>query len=257
MIRLSKVLFLIIGILLLLVCPNFAEPISKLIPIGYVNDFANLITSGDQNRLNIIIKNLKDQTTAEIAIVTIKSTDSEPIENYAVKLFEKWGIGQKGKDNGILVLVAVNDRNVRIEVGYGLEGAVTDAISRNIIETYFVPNFKQGNYSTAILSGVQAIVALCAKEYGVNISSVGSEYYKADYTANRKKGSLIDLILMILFFIFIFSSRSGFLSYLLFGSMFSRRGYSGGYGSSSGSFGGGFGGFGGGSSGGGGASGSW
>lgn len=228
-------------------------------PQSYVSDFAKILDASTQARINNFAKELEVKTTAQVAVVTVPTTSPEPIENYAVKFFEQWGIGQKGKDNGVLLLVAVNDRQVRIEVGYGLEGALTDAMSRSIIERYIVPEFKSGQYSLGVLKGATAIISVVAKEYQVVIT--GQEgFYQEDL--NRKSGAagFLNFFFTLLFLLFLFSGRGGFLGWFLLGNMMGGRrdGYWHGSGfGGSGGFGGGFGGFGGGMSGGGGATGRW
>ncbi len=183
-----------------------------------------------------------------MAVVTVKTTSPLTIEQYAVELFQKWGIGKKGADNGILVLVAVADRKVRIEVGYGLEGAVTDLESKMIIEDYMIPAFKKGAYDAGVSACVVSLAKLISAEYGVKLA-VDTKLAGAPGRARRASagGGLLTLLLFIL----IFGFRFGTIFFL----MGSGRGYWSGGGR--GSFGGGFGGFGGGLSGGGGASGSW
>jgi len=117
---------------------------------GYVVDQSGIIDSTAQRRLEAWILELKQKTTAEVAVVTVDSTEPLSIEEYAVNLFQHFGIGQKGKDNGVLFLVAYKDHHMRIEVGYGLEGAITDAYGSRIINTIMTPEFKQGNFSDGI-----------------------------------------------------------------------------------------------------------
>ncbi len=111
---------------------------------GYVVDQSGIIDSAAQSRLEAWILELKQKTSAEVAVVTVDSTEPLSIEEYAVNLFQRFGIGQKGKDNGVLFLVAYKDRHMRIEVGYGLEGAITDAYSSQIINAIMAPEFKAG-----------------------------------------------------------------------------------------------------------------
>ena len=225
---------------------------------GYVNDFAGVISNEDGSKIEDLAKELEDKTTAQLAVVTIKSTEPETIETYAVKLFEKWGIGQKGKDNGILLLVAVEDREVRIEVGYGLEGAIPDVLAHRIIEENIIPYFKSKDYSNGIFSGSLALLRLIANEYKVELSQI-KEPVLATFPQQKELplSSMILIILIILLF-------SGFLLPLIFlphgrrrygGYWYGGGGFGGGI--SGGGFGGGFGGFGGGRSGGGGATGRW
>ena len=112
-------------------------------PSGYVNDFAGLLTPAERQTLEQKLQSFEQQSGNQIAVVTISALGDDTIENYAVALFKEWGIGSKQHDNGILLLVARDDREVRIEVGYGLEGALPDALSHTIIQTILIPAFKQ------------------------------------------------------------------------------------------------------------------
>ena len=227
---------------------------------GYVNDYANILSDETKNKLSNFIGELERKTTAQIAVVTIDTVSSLDIETYAVKLFEKWGIGQKDKDNGTLLLIAVKDREMRIEVGYGLEGAIPDALNKIIIENYITPSFKEGDFNTGVLKGAIGIAKLIAKEYNVELSELDS--LPINVPMPEKPPSIISIFnfLFTLFIIIMFVSlRTGFFWwwFLIPGR---RRGgywYGSGYGGNSGGFSGGFGGFGGGLSGGGGASGRW
>ncbi len=242
----------ILTVLLTGICswPVWAGGNTKLpSPSGYVNDFAGVIGPQDQQVINALAAELESKTTSQIAVVTVQSTGDESIEEYAVKLFQKWGIGHKGKDNGVLFLIANKDHHLRIEVGYGLEGVLTDALCSRIINQIVVPEIKQGNMSDGILQGTKAIVSLVAKEYGVSIT--GQE--AAVYSGLHQDTSGVWIIIFVFLLIFVFYassfSRPGVGWYNYGGG-----GFGGGF---SGGSGGGFGGFGGGISGGGGASGGW
>lgn len=244
-------IFISFGILLpLLAQEKFPEP------VGFINDFAELISREDKNKLETLFSELQNKTTAEIAVVTIETTQPLDIETYAVKLFEKWGIGKKGKDNGLLLLVALKDRKVRIEVGYGLEGAVPDVLAKQIISNTIIPYFKKGNYSAGIVQGSQALVSLVAKEYGVSLTGLKD----LPPVSSGKPGSVWDETVFLIFFILFFGFWYGLFWWSILTRRYRRKGgfwYGSGFGGSSGGFSGGFGGFGGGSSGGGGASGGW
>lgn len=229
---------------------------------GYVNDYANIISYDTEYKLTALISELEKKTTAQIAVLTIETAYPLDIETYAVKLFEKWGIGQKGKDNGVLLLVALKDRAMRIEVGYGLEGAIPDALAKIIIEDYITPSFKKGDFNEGITKGIIGITKLISKEYEVELSEL--DEIPMDVPIPEKPSLLASIFNFIftLFVILMFLSlRLGFFWWwLLIPGTYRRRGgywYGGGFGGNSGGFGGGFGGFGGGLSGGGGASGSW
>lgn len=228
-----------------------AKDIDIPVASGYTNDFASIVNPSDLEEINRLANELYIKTGAQLAVVTVETTQPETIEQYSVRLFKKWGIGQKFKDNGVLLLIAQSDHKLRIEVGYGLEGVLTDAMSSGIINKIIVPRFKQDQFSSGILQGSKAIVSLIAQEYGVAITGQEKEVY--DSLHEDSGGIWIIIFIFILIFIFFTSSfkRPGVGWY----------GYSGGGGGFGGGFGGGssggFGGFGGGGSGGGGSSGSW
>ncbi len=230
--------------------PSFAQDVTYPTASGYVVDQSGIIDSDTKSKLEGWILELKQKTTAEVAVVTVDSTEPLPIEEYAVNLFQRFGIGQKGKDNGVLLLIAYKDRHMRIEVGYGLEGAVTDASSSQIINSIIRPAFKQGDYSEGIEKGTAAIVSLIAKEYNVTLNGVPQPVYQ-----DQQDGSLWFVWVILFIIIFLLMRRSGTLgagSYIAGGML-----GGGGFGGGGGGFSGGFGGFGGGMSGGGGASGGW
>lgn len=124
-------------------------------PTGYVVDNAKIISSQVFSQLEQICKSV--EPNAQIAILTISSTQPYSIEQYSIKLAEKWKVGYAGKDNGVILIVAKDDRKVRIEIGRGVEDKITDAKAGRIIQNNIVPFFKQGNYSEGILNGTNAI----------------------------------------------------------------------------------------------------
>ncbi len=225
-------------------------------PTGYIVDDAHLIEAQDQVKIEQWLKELEQKTSAQAAVVTVPTTAPETIEGYAVQLFKRWGIGQKKKDNGILLVVAAQDRKLRIEVGYGLEGALPDALCQRIISTIIVPEFKEGRFSEGVVKGVWAIVSLTAKEYNVTITGQEAD---ADTPLHQTRdvNAGIVFVLIIAAIIFMNMISGGMGGYrrggYWYGGGFSGGGFSGG----GGGFSGGFGGFGGGGGGGGGASGGW
>lgn len=140
---------------------------------GYVNDFAGLMDSASTADLEMLIDGVEKGTGAEIAVVTIDSLEGITIEEYAVELFAYWGIGKADEDNGILILVALLDREVRIEVGYGLEGVITDLEAGRIIDGIIVPNFKEENYNRGIYD---AVITISNQIYGEEeLIAIGEE----------------------------------------------------------------------------------
>jgi uncharacterized protein len=224
-------------------------------PDNYIYDGAGIISDADRQTILQLISELDRKTTAQVAVVTVPTTEPDAIETFAVNLFAKWGIGRKGKDNGVLFLVAKNDHKMRIEVGYGLEGALPDAICNRIINAIVVPEFKQSNFSVGVLKGTAAIVSLVAKEYNVAVTGDENEIYSSVRAPNDNSSIAVLIVIAIILFFFFMP--------LFFPSFGSRRSSGYWYGGGSGGFGGGgfsgggFGGFGGGMSGGGGSSGGW
>src|SRR5476649_1589240 len=163
----KSALFLFLSLIVNFVPLSFADDVSYPAASGYVVDQSGIIDSAAQSRIEGWILELKQKTSAEVAVVTVDSTEPLSIEEYTVNLFQRFGIGQKGRDNGVLLLVAYKDHHMRIEVGYGLEGAITDAYSSRIINTVMRPAFKEGNYSEGIEKGAGALVSLIAREYNV------------------------------------------------------------------------------------------
>lgn len=236
---------------------------------GLVHDFAGLLTAEQQQSLESRLVAYDDSTSTQIAIVTLptltdpKTGNTYEDEEVALKIMRDWGVGQAGRNNGIVILVVRSpdnkERKIRIEVGYGLEGAIPDITAASIIDHEMAPAFKAGNYYRGFDEAVSAIIKAAAGEY-----KAPQDYNKGKRNKGIGFGSIIFFIILILVII----GRSGGGN----GGYLSRRGYGGwwlpigggwsgggggGGGWSGGGGGGGFGGFGGGSGGGGGASGSW
>jgi uncharacterized protein len=126
-------------------------------PTGKVNDFANLLRQEDRATIETLLADLERETTAEIALVTVRSLGGRPVEEYANRLFQEWGIGKKGRDNGVLILVSRDDREMRIEVGYGLEGVLPDGLAGAIIRDTFTPRFSDGQFRDGLLEGTARV----------------------------------------------------------------------------------------------------
>ncbi len=210
-----------------------------------VEDLAGVLSSAQLQEAGALSAALERSDSTQVALLTVRTTGGKDIAEYALEVFRRNGIGQAGRNNGILIVVAVDDRRVRIEVGLGLEGKLPDAIASRIIREEMVPRFRAGDYGAGALAGLKAVAAVVKGEYKGN-----------PRTAQRKKtfgwGVLIVIILLAMFF----SRRGGwggFFTGYMIGGMLSgggRGGWSGGGGGGGWSGGGGF-------SGGGGASGSW
>ncbi len=255
--------------MILLACGAVAEPVRSLKPTGYVNDYGQVLDAQTTADLENLCREVDQKTNAQIAVVTVHSLDGSDIESYAVNLFHQWGIGPKGKDRGVLILVAVNDRKYRIEVGYGLEPLLPDG-KVGSFGREAVPLLRQENYSQAISLMTTRVADTIATGAGVTLSTRPQRGPPAEpEPASETSGwNVIEfLFIAVLLLVFVGPIAVLFLRTLFgFGGRSGRRYYGGGWGGgywggggfSGGGFGGGgFGGFGGGSSGGGGASGGW
>jgi len=124
---------------------------------GRVNDQANLIDEGVENRLEERLRLLEQDTGAQVAVLTVPSLEGDPLEDFSMRVVETWKLGRSGADNGVLILIARDDRRMRIEVGYGLEGALTDAQSGRIIDRLMAPRFREGDFAGGIEAAVEAV----------------------------------------------------------------------------------------------------
>ena len=147
----------------LLLLPALAAAQSFPKPTGRVNDFANVIDAATEAEIDRMIDQLERKTSSEIAVATVMSLDGMSIEEYANKLFKEWGVGQAKQDNGVLVLVAPTQREMRIEVGYGLEGVLPDGLAGEVIRDQFTPKFKNRDFSGGIKDGVTRLVGIVEK----------------------------------------------------------------------------------------------
>lgn len=233
-------------------------------PNTLVNDYTGTLSADQIQQLERKLVAFDDSTSIQVAIAILKSVGEYDINDYALQLGRKWGVGTKGKDNGVMIVVALGDRKIAIQTGYGVEGVLPDMYTRRIIDNDIKPYFKAGEYYKGLDAGTNSIIAYTKGEYKND---------KPKVAKNGKGGSGIIIVIIIVVVIVILLKRGGgggggsqviggrgvadalFWSMLLGGGRGS--GGSGWGGGSSGGGGGGFGGFGGGSFGGGGSSGSW
>ena len=136
------------------------RPLDLPKPAGRVNDYAAVLDPAERRALEDEIRSLDRDTSAEVAVVTVASLDGLSVEDYAERLFNTWGIGKAATDNGVLVLVAVNDRQMRIEVGYGLEGVLPDGLAGAVIRDTFLPAFRDGQMRQGILDGTRRVIEI-------------------------------------------------------------------------------------------------
>jgi uncharacterized protein len=268
----------VLCLVLCVISVTHAEDIKQIRPTGYVTDLAGIIKPQAKAQLEAMALELEQKTGSQMAIVTVKSLNGNEIQPYGNDLFKQLGVGQKKQDNGVLLLVAPNERKYWTEVGYGLEPIINDARAGDA-GRLLVPYFRQGDYSGGIVAAAARLAKYIADDKGVTLTGMPQVQQVRHSDDNSSGGIWVWLILGIILLV-VLSGRggsgagprsgggmgSGWLLGSILGSMASGR--RGGWGGSSGGGwggggggwgcgGGGFGGFGGGGSGGGGAGGSW
>lgn len=157
---------------------EFPEPTSDF----FVNDFADVIDADVEAELLQIGASLYSQTTAQVVVVTVDSLDGYEVGEYALELGREWGVGTEDADNGVVLLMSVGDREITIQVGYGLEGAITDGKAGQILDNYAIPYLSQDDFSTGLAEAYKAIVSVVCDEYGVELSN----YDLGDYNSDDK-----------------------------------------------------------------------
>ncbi|MGH4119235.1 TPM domain-containing protein [Clostridium sp.] len=224
----------------------------------YINDYVGQIDAASAQYIMSIGKELEDKTGAQAIVVVIDTLEGEPIETYANGIFREWGIGQKDKNNGLLILLSISERKWRVEVGTGLEGAITDIYSSRVMNEIAVPKFKQNQYGQGLSEAYSVLLDNIAKEYEVTLDKninvpKYTESIKNSNTSKSGNGILVIGVILIILLDFIFNRGrvTRFMIKVLFWSAIFGRG------GRNGRSGGGFGGFGGGSSSGGGSSGGY
>ncbi|MFM7217176.1 MAG: TPM domain-containing protein, partial [Bacteroidota bacterium] len=181
---LRRLILLLLHALPLLVAAEDFPPRSTTL----VTDFAGVLAAEQRQALEAKLVSFDDSTSTQVSIVLMTSIGSYEIADYAVQLYNKWGIGRKGKDNGVLILVAVKDKKVFINTGYGIEGALPDALCKRIVERDIVPHFKAGDYYGGLDAATTSIIGLVKGEFS-------ADGYR---TKNSKKGSPLFFVLIAL-----------------------------------------------------------
>jgi len=257
----------------LFIFSGFAQDIpERPNPPRLVNDLANVLSDQEKQQLEAELDQFANQTTTQIAVVTLPSLNGYDISDLSFKIGEKWGVGEKGKNNGIVVLFKPKSGNEKgqifIAVGYGLEAVIPDAVAnRNVVDHEMIPHFKNGDIYGGLEAGTKVLMSLASGEFSAQAYQKKTGQHKTD----KGGGGFILFILIIIVLVSLFrGGRGGHYNsggslpfWLAMGLLSGNRGggsfgnFSGGGGGFGGGGGGGFGGFGGGSFGGGGAGGSW
>jgi uncharacterized protein len=262
--RVLKTAFLWLGLLFAFGAARsiaFAETLDQLQPHGYVNDFAGVLSPQTVQSLDLLCGQIDSRAHAQIAVITVHTIGDEDIDDFVVKLEERWKVGAKGTDRGLLIFLAVDDHKYRIEVGYGLEGILPDGKVGDIGRT-MVPYLRQQDYNSALILATTSVAQVIATDAGIKLDPRWNPQPSGEQSAPKPLTLgqiIIGGIFLLLFLFFIAKAGGGGLLGFILGMLMSGGGGGGGgnWGGGGGGGGGGFGGFGGGGSGGGGASGSW
>ncbi|HDP93736.1 MAG TPA: TPM domain-containing protein [Candidatus Aminicenantes bacterium] len=243
----KRALFIPLLLIVSSLCLHAATEIPPL--SGRVNDNAGILTSEQEITLERMLAGLEESNTTQVVLLTVKDLQGLPIEDFSIRVAETWKIGQKGLDNGVIMVVALNERRIRIEVGYGLEPMLTDAKSDYIIRRLIIPAFRDGDYYRGIHNGLSQIIGIINKDFDIHREEL-ERFRRREQKKSEKSPIPIGLIILII--IIVLSNLGGRgggggLPFIFFGG-----GGGGGFSSGGGGFSGG-----GGSFGGGGASGGW
>lgn len=232
-----------------------AEPVFPR-PAGAVNDFANVIPAGERAVMENLAREVLQKTGTAVVVATVPTVGDMVVDDYATRLYESWGIGKKGEDKGVLILLSLKERRVRIETGYGVEGILPDGVVGEILRLHVIPHLKQGDYGKGLLNAMTAVSDVIARNAGATLTG-RPQMQPAQPTGGVPVSPFTLLLFLVVLMLFLFTKTGRQILALLLLSSFGGGGRSYGGGSSGdfGGFGGGFGGFGGGMSGGGGAGG--
>ncbi|MDD4700469.1 MAG: TPM domain-containing protein [Oscillospiraceae bacterium] len=209
----------------------------------FANDFANVISAEDEQNINDYGLQLNDKTQAQVVVVTVESLQGQDIETYSLNLARQWGIGDKQDDNGVLILLSLSERKIRIEVGYGLEGALPDSKTGRLLDNYAIPYLEENDFSTGLKGVYYAVVNEVFNEYNVepdeNYTAIREQYTDTGDLFSKIRSVIA--IIAVLFFItmFIGGGRGRFGRFFFFPMFFGPGGRGGGGGFGGGGFGGG------------------
>ena len=210
------------GCVVVLTCASAHAQSAFPKPSGYVNDYAGVLMPAARAELNELLRGVEQKTSSEIAVAIVTSLNGVPVEDYANRMFKEWGVGQEKADNGVLVVVSPADREMRIEVGYGLEGVIPDGLAGEIIRTEFLPRFRQNDYAGGIDAGVRRIAAIVERNQVVT----PEELARLDQSSSSGEASVyfiipfLGLFVAIGFFLMGVGIRTKTVFGVFFGSFF-------------------------------------
>lgn len=205
--KLFSVFCFVLIISVLLSVSSFAVKLPEPTKDFFVNDFANVLDEEDEKELMTIGENLFVKTGAQVVVVTVDTLDGAAVSDYALELGRKWGVGDKEKNNGVVLLLSVSERKVTIQVGYGLEGRLTDGKTGRILDKYAIPYLKNNDFSTGLSEAYKAIVSEVYAEYGETPPENLNEYDSYDVSDSTAFKVIRTIILIIVILVLIFGRR--------------------------------------------------
>ncbi len=244
--RLLTALLLLLAVALH-AAPLFAADMTFPRPTGAVNDFANVIPAGERDTMENLSREVLQKTGTAVVVATVPTVGDTTVDDYATRLYESWGIGKKGEDKGVLILLALKERRVRIETGYGVEGILPDGVVGEIIRLQVIPSLKQGDYGRGLLNAVTSVSDIISRDAGVTLT--GRPHLQPSRPVGGTPVSPLTLVLLAIVIMLMLFTRTGrqIMALLLLSSFGGGgRSYGGGSSGGFGGFSGGFGGFGGG-----------
>ena len=234
--KINRVLIITLILSVLLSVSSMAIDLPEPTDEFFVNDFADVIDDEVENELQSIGASLYKQTSAQVVVVTVDSLDGFDVDEYALELGREWGVGSEDSDNGVVLLMSVSDRQVTIQVGYGLEGCLPDGKTGRILDTYAIPYLRNDDFSTGLEDAYKAIVNVVCVEYGVeldnlNIDNYNDEYYTFEMSSDEVIGMAILIFIVVSIFVLIVFKFNGGGSSHGGGTYYGGHTYRGGFGS--------------------------
>ncbi len=213
-----KKIFSLICVLVLILSlsfSSFALTLPKPTDEFFINDYVNIIDEEDESEIMKIGVDLYEQTKAQVVVVTVNSLDGYDVDEYALELGREWGVGSENSDNGVVILLSLTDRQISIQVGYGLEGCLNDGKVGRILDDYVIPHLSTDDFSTGLIEAYKAVANVICVEYGVelnpdyNINSYDTYESDMDDLGEDALGGIFIVIIIVLLFVFVMNRFSG------------------------------------------------
>ncbi len=176
-------------------------------PQGLINDFANVIPPAYEEKMDSLAREVLARAGATLTVATLKDIGGANIDEFTNRLYERWGVGKKGEDRGVMILVALKERKIRIEVGYGLEGIIPDGLAGQIRDQAMAPYLKKGEFGPGLLTGLYAMAGIIAKDRGIELTGMPATPQVVTSKRSRATYGIIPFLFLLLKFLFLFRTR--------------------------------------------------